>query len=208
MGFLALDLRALHSYSPLVTFRGKTSTNWRISMFKQLLATATLFCLQPLSAQASALWIGDLSVTTARGSFGGVYTQCDRNRMVQGSDIAIEFGSLTRSVVANLCFRVYSAGLTDAGGNPGELSLKMNYKNAQDAESTAVSYPARFVGTEGSNFVYAVSLFDFVPLYGRSPNGNRWEEIEFMLEGRNAARGGVDYGRSQTYTLRFDLPQN
>ena len=160
---------------------------------------------------ADSIWIGDLSKTAERGSTSGRYSQCNRNSMVTGDEIGFDDWDLSRAVVANLCFRVYQGGVTDVGQpSIGDLNVRILYSGSASAtgdisltpRDDVTAYPARYVGREGNNFVYAISAFDFMPVSGRALNGNTSRSVHFSIEVINVGTGH-GYGFVGPYHLRL-----
>lgn len=143
------------------------------------------------------IWIGGLSKTAERAGTEGRYHQCNPSGWIEGDTIHFSDWDLTRAVVANLCFRVYQQGLTDdPNGSPGDLNVHVYYgsgapvvsRNRTQVDEVTL-YPARFVGREGNNFVYALAAHDFVPVSGRAPNGNTSSTISLVIEAVNVGSG-------------------
>lgn len=158
---------------------------------------------------SDSVWIGDLSKTAERATTNGRYSQCNRISMIRGQDVVFDDWDLSRAMVANLCFRVYQEGVTDqAEPSPGDLNVRLLYSKAASATgdigTTPVSdvtvYPARYVGREGNNFVYAISAFEFMPVSGRALNGNTSRFLHFSIEAIN-----VGTGRGYGFTGPFQM---
>ncbi len=142
--------------------------------------------------QASDPWVGSFSFQSSRDTSVSVCAPAGQG--VQAGTITYDSWSRTRAALTNLCFEVYSPGITDqTDSNPASLNVFVNAPN---------EFPARFVRKNGSNFVYLLDLRSFDPvLHGVSSSGNT--QTTLTLDVFLHALPGGGYVQSGAVTVRF-----
>jgi len=143
-------------------------------------------------AQATDPWAGSFSFQSSRDTSVSVCAPAGQG--IQGGTVTYDSWSRTRAAFTNLCFEVYSPGITDqTDSNPASLNVFVNAPN---------EFPARFVRKNGSNFVYLLDLRSFDPvLHGVSSSGNTQSTL--TLDVFLHALPGGGFLQSGTVTVRF-----
>lgn len=122
-------------------------------------------------AEVPVGWVGNFTVNISRADS---IPLCDDTQKIKNEFVEFDSWARTRSVVSNLCFEVYVAGITDrAELFPGELDIFVNAPH---------KFNARFVEKRGNNYLYMIDLRDLDPvLHGTALSGNRKQELDLTV---------------------------